>query len=513
MEYYYQIEHKIRFVKCDCSGSDSPEILNNGSFGMTISENDAADISRCEQALLNTGFQAMRETMSEHLSAISVEKALSQIPSGCLTENTHPYKVDGEVGRFLFKTHTAVAQDGTEYNTAKDYFPGLKGKELFKTNGFKETAIIYGTVERSYRKSADMINRMRHQEGATPPRTLREITESEGLKLVRLMEDKSDNILNFIETFSDRRADDYNTEPAVLPEEEVRKAVEKCEEKLKEYDLNVTGKINENPVCYEDPEQTVNISDDDVVVKKQKEKRDCDETAENVQNEKDGNKKKRKYVHNTVVHVEKGGEKYILNGYSILSVLKILTAFLVNNDLLKYRLQFFTDGHTTLNKTIITWFSSWFKNIGIILDWYHLEKKLKQKLSLAMKGRNIRNKVLADILRLLWYGLTDDAIEYLRNIDESLIKNKAELEKLVEYLERNRPHIPCYAVRKELGLRNSSNIGEKMNDLVVSERQKHNGMSWSKSGSVAITTIKAVERNGEYKTWLETGDIEFKLAA
>jgi len=46
------------------------------------------------------------------------------------------------------------------------------------------------------------------------------------------------------------------------------------------------------------------------------------------------------------------------------------------------------------------------------------------------------------------------------------------------YLKRNTPYIPCYAIRKELGLRNSSNIGEKMNGLVVSNRQKHNGMSW-----------------------------------
>jgi len=50
-------------------------------------------------------------------------------------------------------------------------------------------------------------------------------------------------------------------------------------------------------------------------------------------------------------------------------------------------------------------------------------------------------------------------------------------EKLIAYLNRNKSYIPCYAVRKELGLYNSSAIGEKMNDLVVSERQKHNGMN------------------------------------
>jgi len=87
------------------------------------------------------------------------------------------------------------------------------------------------------------------------------------------------------------------------------------------------------------------------------------------------------------------------------------------------------------------------------------------------------------------------------------------IHKLCHYLKRNRPYIPCYVVRKELGLRNSSNIGEKMNDLVVSDRQKHNGMSWSKEGSVALASITALIRNNEYALWFEQGNIEFKLAA
>jgi len=46
-----------------------------------------------------------------------------------------------------------------------------------------------------------------------------------------------------------------------------------------------------------------------------------------------------------------------------------------------------------------------------------------------------------------------------------------------------------------LGLRNSSNRGEKVNDLVVSERQKHNGMSWSPEGSVALAAAITLARN------------------
>lgn len=58
----------------------------------------------------------------------------------------------------------------------------------------------------------------------------------------------------------------------------------------------------------------------------------------------------------------------------------------------------------------------------------------------------------------------------------------------------------------------SSSIGEKMNDLLVSERQQHNGMSWSKDGSVALASITALKVNQEYSNWFEKGELDFKLA-
>ena len=87
------------------------------------------------------------------------------------------------------------------------------------------------------------------------------------------------------------------------------------------------------------------------------------------------------------------------------------------------------------------------------------------------------------------------------------------LDKLIKYLMRNKPYIPCYAARKELGLCNSSAIGEKMNDLVVPNRQKHNGMNWSKADSVCLATITALKRNKENDKWFETKGLSFKLAA
>ena len=84
---------------------------------------------------------------------------------------------------------------------------------------------------------------------------------------------------------------------------------------------------------------------------------------------------------------------------------------------------------------------------------------------------------------------------------------------MIGYVDKNRPMIPVYAARKELGLRNASNRGEKANDLIVAARQKHNGMSWSKSGSVSLASVTALKKNKEYPTWFREREIEFKLVA
>ncbi len=130
-----------------------------------------------------------------------------------------------------------------------------------------------------------------------------------------------------------------------------------------------------------------------------------------------------------------------------------------------------------------------------------------------MKGRDLRNQTLREIMPLLWHGLTPKAIDLLENMDGNEIKNQSAIEKLIAYLKRNEQGIPCYAIRKKIGLCNSSAIGEKMNDIVVSKRQKHNGMSWSKDGSVSLASITALKRNREQQRWFEYDDLDFKLAA
>ena len=61
-------------------------------------------------------------------------------------------------------------------------------------------------------------------------------------------------------------------------------------------------------------------------------------------------------------------------------------------------------------------------------------------------------------------------------------------------------------------LRNSSNPAEKANDLIVAERQKHNGMRWSYSGSCALASVSALQRNGELHDWIHGQPLAFRLS-
>lgn len=87
-----------------------------------------------------------------------------------------PYRIDGEVGRVSFDAY--FVQDGDQLTGL--YAP-LEGKSLYRTVGFKELAFIYGVTEESYRKTSQLLQRVRRQAGGTPVRTLQENTEAEGL--------------------------------------------------------------------------------------------------------------------------------------------------------------------------------------------------------------------------------------------------------------------------------------------------------------------------------------------
>ena len=128
-------------------------------------------------------------------------------------------------------------------------------------------------------------------------------------------------------------------------------------------------------------EQCVNVSLDDVGVTEQK----ADGSVKNPPP-----KKHRHRVQNTVVHIQHMAGQYILNTLGVNKAMVLLSTFLLNGSLLNDKmLVFFVDGASELKDANRAAF--WWRPFQIVLDWYHLSKKCGERLSMAMKGRELRN--------------------------------------------------------------------------------------------------------------------------
>jgi hypothetical protein len=356
--------------------------------------------------------------------------------------------------------------------------------------------------DESYRKSTEKINRIRWEnKNPIKTKTLANTVTNEGLSIQNHIEEKVRKILVANKFNEDGTLDKVKIPAPDLLEESLinSKVVEynACLEKDKQIELTSLHDF------YENPDTAVNVSVDDVGVKKQK---------ESGRSKYSTKKEHREYVQNTVVHIQNGKKSYVINSIGTVKTLRLVIAFLLNNDLLSNgNLVFYVDGAKSIHSGILKMFS-WIP-YKVILDWYHLIEKCKIQLSLAIKGKEKRNEVLNEIKSLLWLGKTEQAMIVLENLNPTYIKSSNELYTLINYFKRNWHSIPCYALRKKLGLRNSSNLGEKSNDLLVADRQKHNGMSWSKMGSSTLASVITLHKNNEHMNWLVNKSIDFKFSA
>ena len=434
--------------------------------------------------------------------------------------------MDGEIGRFTFKTYDVKGRGHKTLFAGIDQFPQHKGREWYPSSGFKEIALIYGAAQRSYRQTVNVFNRSRHQEtGGTPLNTLCDVTQAEGLK-----------VLDFLSRKTERTLKKYHFNSAGVPEADCSEIKEisdvsyleqqvlqpaltavcadMARKGLSAEDIATVQKTIVGNEVYENAQQSVYVHIDDVGVKEQKQHRDKKGSA-TVPGENQpvvATEDKRPTVQNTVARIEHRDKGFTLTGRSVSEILAFVLAFLLNNDLFCLNIMVFTDGQRCLQDAIVSFFS-WHKNLSLRLDWFHVVKKFKEDLSLACSKREIRNRHLKPLLSLLWFGLTDKAQAYLASIAATDIKNSAAIDRLTGYLERNRKRIPCYAMRSKLKLPNSSNPVERCNNLVTAKRQKHHGMSWSENGSYALTALNAVISNHATRRWVENRTIPFVLVA
>src|SRR5262249_27914410 len=88
-----------------------------------------------------------------------------------------------------------------------------------------------------------------------------------------------------------------------------------------------------------------------------------------------------------------------------------------------------TDGARTIHRQLAELFD---QPVPVILDWYHLDKKVGELMGMAARTKKEKAVQVAHLLNHLWHGRTDIALTYLRR--EVQAKNPEPLAALVTYL-------------------------------------------------------------------------------
>ena len=132
--------------------------------------------------------------------------------------------------------------------------------------------------------------------------------------------------------------------------------------------------------------------------------------------------------------------------------------------------------------------------VRIILDWYHLEKRVYQQLSMSAYSKAQREEWEKHVLALLWRGNVDEAKTFLLTLKP---RNAAAMHDMITYLDKHAEEIIDYERRQKAGKVIGSGRMEKGVDQVIGHRQKGKGTSWTQEGSRALALIKAAELNAK----------------
>jgi len=153
-----------------------------------------------------------------------------------------------------------------------------------------------------------------------------------------------------------------------------------------------------------------------------------------------------------------------------------------------------TDGARTIRLRLLSIFCS---AVVIILDWYHLSKKIRDFMSMIARNKQEKSEHLSVLFSHLWKGDIEEVIEYLQS--QVHPRNPQKLEELIGYLRKHEAEIINYERRQKAGKTIGSGRAEKGVDRVVGYRQKKKGMSWRCLGSHALAILKVVELNGQWQ--------------
>ena len=245
------------------------------------------------------------------------------------------------------------------------------------------------------------------------------------------------------------------------------------------------------------------LFDDAIGVKKQKENREkLDKKA--VNESKNISKQSRKFITTDVILLEKplGGFQYITSpidaqGKPLISLEEMVKSqikYYYENSEAPLPIVAITDGASNIRKRLTKLSPT---GVTLILDWYHLCKKVRNLLSMISRNKREKQEHSKNLLLYLWRGGNAQAMNYLSTQLET--KNQQKLDELKTYLSKHESEIIDYECRQKAGKSIGSGRVEKAVELVIGHRQKRKGMSWSSLGSKALGILKVVELNGQWQ--------------
>ena len=172
-----------------------------------------------------------------------------------------------------------------------------------------------------------------------------------------------------------------------------------------------------------------------------------------------------------------------------------------------------TDGAQVIRQHLYTVFGVL---LIIILDWYHLGKKVRELMSMIARNKDEKNIHLKFIFYHLWRGEVYTVMDYLETKVQP--KNEEKHRELINYLNKHRDEIINYRRRKKAGKMIGSGYMEKGCDQVIGYRQKKKGMSWREAGSRGLGILRVVNLNHQWNGfWFPTeaanDSEELRLAA
>jgi hypothetical protein len=122
-----------------------------------------------------------------------------------------------------------------------------------------------------------------------------------------------------------------------------------------------------------------------------------------------------------------------------------------------------TDGAKSIRLILYAIFGS---HICIILDWYHLQLKLKNLMSMIAHSKEDKELYINDLKALLWAGKTTTAIEYIDKMQH--IRNEEKRQELRTYLEKHTLEIIDYGLRQMKIKGNQKNLFKAVQEMAES---------------------------------------------